>query len=360
MTHFKSLIAYRLATALLLLITGCTGIAHHNPDTLFEFGVIGDAPYSRQQEKEFPNVIADMNKSNLAFVVHVGDFEADPREYYRQPDSIALPCTDESFKTALDLFQASRHPWVYTPGDNDWTDCHFVKEQKIDPLERLGRIRTLFYPGGRHLGARTMPITSQAQNPSYAKFRENMTWTIGGVAFVTVHMVGSNDNFGRSAAMDAEHQERAAAGRAWIRAAFAAAKASDSLGLVIFTHANPGFESHWPPSLLGRYFRNFFGVNPPIPPKPTAYDRFLEDLAEEMEHYAKPTAFIHGDTHLFRIDKPLISQKTGRAFENFTRVETFGAPETHWTRVIVNPADPQLFTFKAGIVSENVVNPGTR
>jgi hypothetical protein len=54
--------------------------------------------------------------------------------------------------------------------------------------------------------------------------------------------------------------------------------------------------------------------------------------------------------------KPLISAKTGRSFENFTRVETFGAPDSHWVRVIVNPADPQLFTFKPEIVSENIVN----
>ena len=79
-----------------------------------------------------------------------------------------------------------------------------------------------------------------------------------------------------------------------------------------------------------------------------------------MENYDKPVAFIHGDTHIFRIDKPLISAKTQRPFENFTRMETFGNPETHWTRVTVDPADPQLFTFRASIVPENSVNHGKR
>ena len=79
-----------------------------------------------------------------------------------------------------------------------------------------------------------------------------------------------------------------------------------------------------------------------------------------MENYDKPVAFIHGDTHTFRIDKPLISAKTQRPFENFTRMETFGNPETHWTRVTVDPADPQLFTFRASIVPENSVNHGKR
>lgn len=356
----RDLVAFGLALLLLVLVGGCASGGSHAPGRVFEFGVVGDVPYTRQQEKDFPNVIAAMNRADLAFVVHVGDFQADPREYYRQPKNIALPCTDETYKVALDLFQTSKHPFVVTPGDNDWTDCHFVKERQFAPLERLEKVRNMFNPEGRSLGQRMMPVVSQARDRRYAKFRENLRWSIGNVTFVTLHFIGSNDNFGRTPEMDAEHAERIAANIAWMGQAFTAAKADGSLGLVIFTHANPGFESHWPPDMLGRYFRNFAGVKPPIPPKPVPYDRLLEVLAEEMESYNKPTAFIHGDTHLFRIDKPLISRETGRAFENFTRVETFGNPETHWTRVVVDPADPRLFTFKAGIVQENVVNPGKR
>lgn len=360
MDHSENNRAASLALLLLLSTAGCAGMAPQGQNGAFEFGVVGDAPYSRKQEKEFPRLIANMNRSDLAFVVHVGDFQADPRAYYRQPKNIALPCTNETFKTALDFFQTSKHPFVVTPGDNDWTDCHFIKESKVDPLERLEKVRAMFYPEGRSLGQRTMSVTSQAQDRQYAKFRENLKWTHNGVTFVTLHIVGSNDNFGRNAEMDAEYAERSAATIAWMRAAFASARADGSRGLVILTQANPGFENHWPASRLGRYFRNFVGVKPPRPPKPTGYDRFLEALAEEMESYNKPTAFIHGDTHLFRIDQPLISRTTARAFENFTRMETFGAPETHWTRVTVNPADPQLFIFKAGVVQENVINSGKR
>ena len=59
---------------------------------------------------------------------------------------------------------------------------------------------------------------------------------------------------------------------------------------------------------------------------------------------------------LFRIDKPLYSKKTNRLFENFTRVETFGDPDTHWVRVTVDAKDPQLFRFDQQIVFDNVVN----
>ena len=79
-----------------------------------------------------------------------------------------------------------------------------------------------------------------------------------------------------------------------------------------------------------------------------------------MESYDKPVAYLHGDTHLFRIDKPLYSKKSNRAFENFTRVETFGDPDTHWVRVTVDPGDAQLFRFDAQIIPDNVVNRRTR
>jgi hypothetical protein len=69
---------------------------------------------------------------------------------------------------------------------------------------------------------------------------------------------------------------------------------------------------------------------------------------------------VHGDTHLFRIDKPLYSAKTGRLFENFTRVETFGWPDTHWERVIVDASHPALFKFSAEIVPDNIVNRRTK
>lgn len=321
-----------VTASLLLLASAISGCASTPPQTgsqRFEFGVIADVPYTGRQEKDFPNVIRAMNQAALSFVAHVGDFQADPREYYRQPQNIAEPCTDALYENARQLFQTSKHPLVLTPGDNDWADCHFLREREVDPLERLARIRTMFYPSSKSLGQNAMPVTSQAGDPQYAKFRENLRWSHGGITFVTLHIIGSNDNSGRTPAMDAEHAERAAANLAWMKQAFAAAKAGNSRGLVILTQANPGFENHWPGDLLGRYFRNFAGIKPPSPPKPSAYDTYLKALAEEVEQYDKPVAFIHGDTHIFRIDKPLVSPKTRRPFEHFTRMESFGNPETH-------------------------------
>ena len=255
----------------------------------------------------------------------------------------------------LASFQRSANPFILTPGDNDWTDCHLLKAQKVDPLERLTKVREMFFPEGRSLGRKTMPIVSQGKDQGFGKFRENLTWTIGGIVFATFHTVGSNDNFGRTPEMDAEHAERMAANIAWIKKAFAAAKAANAPGLVLMTQANVNFETHWTPSLKGRYVRSG-GAQAPKETKPTGYDKLVDVLADEMESYGKPVAFIHGDTHLYRINKPLLSKKTKRFFQNFTRIEVFGDPDTHWVRVTVDPANPGLFSAEPVIMPENDPN----
>ena len=319
----------------------------------FQFAAIGDTGYSKRSEQEFDRMIAAMNREPLAFVVHVGDFEADPRPYMRNPTTVTEPCTDESFRSVLAQFQTSEHPLVLTPGDNDWTDCHLLNTRKVDPLERLAKVRELFYPDARSLGKRSMPVRSQASDPKFSKFRENLAWTMNNVSFMTMHIVGSNNNRGRTPEMDAEANERMEANVAWLRKAFADAKATNSAGLVLVTQANPGFETKWTPSLIDRYFRLFPGVSPPRNLPPSGFDDILDAVAAEMASYDKPTLFIHGDTHIFHISKPLIDRKSGRFVDHFTRLEVFGDPDSHWVRVVVDPGQPGLFTIRPEVIPEN-------
>jgi hypothetical protein len=322
----------------------------------FQFAVIGDTSYSKVKEQEFVRLMAALNKESLAFIVHVGDFEADPRPYQRSPDKITMPCTDENFQRVLTTFQKSANPFILTPGDNDWTDCHHVKARKFDPMERLAKVREMFFPEGRSLGQRTIAVDSQTKDADFKQYRENLMWSFKGVTFATLHIVGSNDNMGRTPEMDAEHAERTKANIAWMKKAFAEAKAKNSIGLVLLTQANPGFETQWTPSLVGRYFRRFPEIKPPAKSAPSGYDEILDALAAEMETYKKPTAFVHGDTHIFHVSKPLLSRKTKRFFENFTRIETFGDPDTHWVRITVDPSRPELFTIEPEIIPENKAN----
>ncbi len=342
-----------LAVVAVLALAALVACSRETAAQKFQFAAIGDTGYSKKSEQEFARMIGAMNREDLAFVVHVGDIQADPRPYERNPDRVSMPCTEESLRKVLATFQTSSHPLILTPGDNDWADCHLLKAQKADPLEQLALVRTLFFPAGHSLGKRTMAVDSQSRDPAFGKFRENLAWMINGVTFATMHFVGSNNNMGRTPEMDAETAERTAANIAWLRKAFADAKARNSVGLVLITQANPGFETHWTSSLKDRYFRLFPGVTPPKDEKPSGFDPLLNALAEEMETYDRPTLFVHGDTHIFHISKPLISKKTSRFVDHFTRLEVFGDPDSHWVRVTVDPAKAALFTVEPEIVPEN-------
>lgn len=338
---------------MLVFLGGCASVGPGGG--AFDFGIVGDTGYSNSEEKQFDNVIAELNAADLAFVVHVGDFQNDPRPHNRDPKLSSVPCVEAGYARVLESFQRVRHPFVLTPGDNDWTDCHYLKSAKVDPLAALATVRRTFFPQGLSLGQRAMPVENQSSDPAHAKFVENLRWSMGGVTFATVHIVGSNDNRGRNPEMDVEQQERQAANLAWISAAFARAKSNGSRGLVLMIQANPGFENYWPPVAKGRYFGPFLGRgDAPAVPAKAAFGDYVGLLQDELESYDRPVALLHGDTHLFRIDRPLYSKKTKRVFENFTRVETFGSPDMHWVRVTVDPADPGLFRFNAEIVKANV------
>ena len=344
----------RAAAAAVLLMASASESAAQ--ERAFDFALVGDMPYTKVQDIEYQRVLAALNAAELAFVAHIGDFQFDATPYNRNPALASMPCVDENYKAIYDSFQTIRHPFILTPGDNDWSDCWPLEASKVDPLELLSKLRTMFFPEGRSLGQKSIAVRNQSADPNFAKFRENLRWSMGGVTFATVHIVGENDNFGRTPEMDAEHLERKAANIVWLKQAFADAKAANARGVVILTQANPGFENFWPAGAKTRYFLRFVPRGQPVPSRPLAFGDYVQTLSEELESYDRPVAFLHGDTHLFRIDKPLYSKKTDRLFENFTRVETFGWPDSHWVRVSVDPADPQLFRFKAEIVPENVVN----
>jgi len=336
------------------LLGGCAG-----PETgggAYDFGVVGDTPYTHVQAEEFKRVMAAVDSADLAFVIHVGDFEFDPRPYNRDPSKADMPCTDENYASVRKAFDASKNPFILTPGDNDWTDCVHLKAQKVDPLERLDKVRALFYPQGRSLGQRTIAVVHQSEDAGYAKFRENLTWSIGGVRYVTLHMVGSNNNLNKDPRNMAEHAERSAANDAWLKKAFATAKAESALGLVIMAQANPGFENRWNASMKRRYASSIKGLKAPAKAESTGFDSFLATVAAEMESYERPTLFIHGDTHLFRISRPLVGAKTQQPIQNFTRVETFGWPDSHWVKITVDPNDTQLFRIRTELVPENLAN----
>ena len=313
------------AAALAVLIAGCAS----SPGADFSFALIGDLGYRPAQEPMVDNVMRALNAEPLAFVVHDGDLGSPPNG----------SCTDELWARRLAQFQGSVHPLIYTPGDNEWTDCHAAEGAPgYEPLERLAALRATFFRTNASLGQRAIPLVRQAGYP------ENARWTYGEITFVTLHVVGSNNNRGRTPEGDAEYAARNAADIAWLREGFAAARASRAIMIIQQANIFPDF----PPFPGGK------------PQEPNGYAELRAALEEEASAYRKPVVLVHGDSHYFRIDQPL-GRRTGRggagtpSLENFTRVETFGAPSHHWVQAFVRRDDPNVFSFRQRIVAPNVV-----
>jgi len=271
----------------------------------FTFAVLGDLPYFAWELLRVEQMIETWNLADLAFVMHVGDIKSGKDL-----------CANQVYVQRKALFERSAHPFVLLPGDNDWTDCHRQSNGGFDPLERLAYFRSMFYVDEQSLGQRKLALARQSP-----KLPENMRWDINGVPFVTIHVTGSHNGYGIAPAMDAEYAARNRDNLSWLEAAFEAARDTRAPGLVVAIHGNPRFEA-----ARGSRARE-------------GYDDFVHALVKQARAFAKPVLFIHGDTHRYRVDRPLAD------VPNLVRLETFGSPHVGWVRVTVDPGLAEVFAI---------------
>jgi hypothetical protein len=88
------------------------------------------------------------------------------------------------------------------------------------------------------------------------------------------------------------------------------------------------------------------------------FQQFLLALRDQVVAFRRPVAYVHGDSHYFRVDKPFLDLQ-GRRLENFTRVETFGdnhangTNDVNWLKVTVDPQSREVFAYQPQIVPAN-------
>ena len=151
------------------------------------------------------------------------------------------PCSNETVQRTWDSFSKFDHPLVYTPGDNEWTDCHRKAAGSMDPLERLSVIRDRFFGSSRSLGGGTpIEISIQSTDTNLRDYPENRMWIRDGVVFATLHIFGGhNNNQPDVPGVVEEFVARDKANEAWLENAFEKARNLDAPGLAIFIHENP-------------------------------------------------------------------------------------------------------------------------
>jgi hypothetical protein len=165
---------------------------------------------------------------------------------------------------------------------------------------------------------------------------------------------GSCNNLCDTAPDRAEFAARNAANIDWLRQTFAIAKAKRSAAVMVIFQADPGFDLSDQTRAATRDPKTLAEADG----QPDGFQAFLTALRDETIAFRKPVVAVHGDSHYFRIDKPLQDDQ-GRRLENFTRVETFGDHQengnndVNWLKVDVDPSSREVFSYEPQIVPGN-------
>ena len=316
--------AAALAAAAVATLTTSPVAAEPDVRSAYTFVVIGDVPYGGPQIAKFPGWIDQINADRaVRHVVHVGDIK-----------NGSSSCTDAYFDLIRADFDRFEDPLVYTPGDNEWTDCHrpVSNGPSFDPLERLAALREVFFPEpGRTLGQKQLNVSAQDGFP------ENVVYHLAEVTFVTAHVVGSNNSMvpwtGNTEATTeqmAEVEARTAADIANLHRAFAEAVERGDRGVVVLQQADM--------------------FDPSYTPEPADIDAFtpwVQALVDEASAYDGPVYLFDGDSHVYNVDQPLATgsawlttYRVSGSADNLTRVTVDGsANNTDYLWVTVNKPD---------------------
>ncbi|MGZ4889885.1 MAG: hypothetical protein ACXWBH_11930 [Candidatus Angelobacter sp.] len=335
------------------------GLADRQDRSPYAIGLWGDLPYSDVQALTgVPNLITDMNEQELAFTVHDGDLKAGNGT----PGSVTpTTCVDALYTQALGFFNSLKAPAVFTTGDNDWTDCDRPSNGGFSSLERLDHERALFFNTPFSLGQHRMLMEVQATPLCLgvggpAPCVENRRWTLGGVTYATLNIQGSCNNLCDTAPDPLEFAARNTATIAWMRETFDVAKARGSAAIMLISQADPGWDLSTGEGAPLRDPKTLIETDG----LPDGFHDFLVALRDQVIAFRKPVAYVHGDSHYFRVDKPFLDS-LGRRLENFTRVETYGdnqgngTNDVNWLKVLVDSRSREVFSYQPQVVPGNRV-----
>ena len=297
-----------------------------------DLAVIGDVPYGDAALASFPSLVRAINADpKVRLAVHVGDIKSGSTE-----------CSDAWYEEIGRQFDGFRDPLVYSIGDNEWTDCHRANNGGYDPIDRLDKIREIFFAHpGRVLGGRPMRVAFERRHP------EDQLWAESGVTFATFHEIGSNNGLDawfdgvetpeQAAAREAEFASRSTANIRWLERTFSTARRERSAGIVLFLHADL-----WHPDdrADGATF--------------TGHQDFVARLASLATRFHGPVLIVSGDSHDYRVDVgvPWFSLYGVTPPANVTQiiVDRSIEDDIDWLRLHVDPKSPSVFSWEQVLV----------
>ena len=242
---------------------------------------MGDMPYNNEENMDLTapdgRLVKAIQAIEPSVLIHYGDFK-----------SSSEVCTDLLIKNRkAQMF--SLHPYriIYTPGDNEWTDCdRTYLTESFDELERLDFIRKLFFKDKALDLARDIPNLTRQDN-----LPENSMWKIDNLLMGTLHIVGTNNGRVNILKSDVnktldEVDRRDGLNRIWLKQLFEKAKNEDAL--VILFHAD-----------IYRFKGDAEACTKENRLRCNPYKNIRDDIERMALTYKKPVLVIHGDTNAY-------------------------------------------------------------
>lgn len=211
-------------TAVAVLATG-TGTAWAGAQD-FSFGVINHAAAGVKGDEALRQALAETDADNLAFVVVNG---------IKSPSE---SCDDALYAERHDLLAQAQNGIFVSLAGSDWITCR-DRENRSDAIERLARMREIFYAGEFSLGASRLPMLRQSLTPKFRSYAENTRWEVGNLLFATVNLPAANNHFLLDGGRNNEFEDRLIANRNWLQHLFAFAALKKSAAIVFFCDGNP-------------------------------------------------------------------------------------------------------------------------
>ena len=201
------------------------------------FGVIGHSFRSGPDDTILRQAIKQTDHAKLAFVV-VGGIKAEGEA-----------CSDKLYARRMELLEDSQRPLVLSLAAGDWSGCK-NSLGKSNAIERLNRLRELFFADDNSLGARKITLSRLSSSAKFRSYAENAHWEAGRVLFATVNLPANNNHFLPEAGRNSEFEDRLVANRAWLQRLFAMAQRKKLDGIVLFSDGDVGVQTQQGKSLL--------------------------------------------------------------------------------------------------------------
>ncbi len=194
-----------------------------DPDT-HRFMVVGQRA-AEGGEAALKEVLLEAKDPNLAFLVVTGIKGA------------AESCGDRLYQKRRDLFDKARRPVILSLSDDDWTSCR-NSAGRTNAIERLNRLRELFYSEPESLGKDKLQVTRLSSSPRFRSYAENAHWQVGKVLYATINLPEANNHYLAAAGRNSEYEDRTVANRFWLNRLFAIAKQDKVDAVVLFAEGN--------------------------------------------------------------------------------------------------------------------------